>query len=187
MPIIIGSFSLPMSTMSPRPRFRPIFCLGAVLALHLALIGMFLGKPSVVSNPEARATIVWLVPDKPPVLKPIARRRIKSSPSRSTTVASELTFVVPAIVPAIAPPPQAPTLDLEALRQQAVREALKADGPSLPPQSGTVVANHSLEARIEAAAKRAEHSDCRTAHSGAGLFAPLMIGADLIRDKGCRF
>ena len=43
------------------------------------------------------------------------------------------------------------------------------------------------KADADAAAAKAQRADCLNAHAGHGLFAPLFIAADLLRDKGCKF
>ena len=185
MPIIIKSFLSSLTAMPQPPRLRPVFCLGAVLGLHLFLIGLFLAKPGVVSETAPRISIMWLIPETVKVAKiNPGHQAVNHRPSAAMTVPEQKAAIE---TPTLSVLPQAPTLDLEAMHQLAVREALKPDGPSIVMQNGLSGADHSLEAHIDRAAKRAQHSDCRTAHSGAGLFAPFVIAADLMRDKGCKF
>ena len=185
VPIIIGWCLSPMTSMLSLPRLRPVFCLAAVLGLHLILMAMFFARPVVVSGIAPRVSTVWLIPETAKVAKITPRHNVASTRARPTMTVPEQRWPVEA--PTLSPAPQPPTLDLEAMHQLAVREALKPGGAPIVVENGLSGPDHSLEHHIDSAAKRAQHSDCRTAHSGAGLFAPLMIAADLIRDKGCQF
>lgn len=181
--------------MPQLPRLRPLVCLAAVLGLHLVLIAIFLARPVVAPGTAARISTVWLIPEAAKVAKitpitPITpRRKVADSRSRPsiTIPAQQLSVEAPTLSSTLPSASQPPTLDLEAMHQLAVREALKPGAAPIVVENGLSGADRTLEAHIDAAARRAQHSDCRTAHSGAGLFAPLMIAADLIRDKGCQF
>lgn len=79
-------------------------------------------------------------------------------------------------------PERAAGIDLDAARSVA-REAARATGGGQKLPSSAEAPPAPL-ARAMASAAR---SDCREAYAGTGLFAPLFLLRDAVRDKGCKW
>ncbi len=135
---------------------------------------------------------MWIIPEpklrKPEAVEKLATKTASVKPKSITIVEQSSTPSEPQPISApLSDKEPTPHLDLDALRAQAVQQELGRERSPIELQNEANRKKHGLEARVEEGANEAQRADCRTAHSGAGLFAPLMIAADLIRDKGCKF
>jgi hypothetical protein len=128
-------------------------------------------KPAPVVQPDRRPTAI-----RPPSVT--TKENASTSPESATEHLA---------MPDATDTQPTPHLDLDAMRAQAVQQELGREKSPIELHNEASKRNNSLEAQVEDGTNKAQRSDCRTAHAGAGLFAPLMIAADLIRDKGCKF
>jgi hypothetical protein len=173
---------------------------GAIVLAHAVLV--LLPWPTSRSNqrPPARSVPVLValpVPNLPAVERTAAerrravpaQRRRAEPPRRSPAQAPQdapaaSDFVVTAPEAPRADP--APPLDLTAARARAVRETVAAArAPTVP--ANTEPAQRALETQLGREVSEVARAPCLTAHRDAGLLAPLLVLADTVRDKGCRW
>lgn len=178
------------SSMPVRSRYRTMICLSLVLLIHCIIFTALNLKHDLRQRTEPVSSTVWIIPETK-LHKPVALP--KSDKSRITTYAMKSNTTITSIPqqleshPEPVAEPTLPPLDLDGLRANAVQQEISRERSPIEILNEARLRNRSLEVKVENAANQAQRPDCRTAHSGAGLFAPLMIAADLIRDKGCKF
>ena len=190
---------------------RPGLAIGlaASVLLHVLLLAVW-RTPSVAPQQEARRwtepLTVRLLPPPPkpvstPVAKPILREepadRPKATPRRpDRPVMTAPPQGEPAPITAVpAPPPDwekdsAPRFDLDAARSAArgMANDLKVPGKNWAAEKlnegkeWQATRDEKLGGQVAGAAR----PDCRTAHAGAGLLAPLYMLMDK-KDSGCKF
>ncbi|MET3106840.1 hypothetical protein AAKU67_002408 [Oxalobacteraceae bacterium GrIS 2.11] len=171
-------------------RFRSIICISAIFLLHLAIVTMLNFNRSQPQAGQTKVSTLWIVAETklpPPTArsKPTSRLPRKAQNLSGTPAPIAVEADKPSETITISNQDSAPRLDLDALRAEAVQHEMTRKKSAIELAQKT--RNHSFEAQVEAATNKAQHSDCRSAYAGAGLFAPLVIAADLIRDKGCQF
>jgi len=141
-----------------------------------------------LAAPRAAPVQAAATPPKPAA--PARRIRQPRSAHPAHAAAGSGAPVEPALAgePA-SPPPQSdgPRLDLDSLRALARSNDSKRELTPIEQLQAMQQRDHSVEAKVAAAAKRAQRPDCLTAHAGAGLFAPLLILKDTVTDKGCKW
>ncbi len=185
--------------MLTQPKLRSVLCFCLILFVHVVIVLVLIvehnSKQKNRLPSETTVSTVWIMPEvkvqkNNPVVE-AARHSVASKPTTITARVHEPISPAPEAEHSItvddAPLQPAPNLDLDALRAQAVQQELGREKSPIELLNEANKKNNSLEARVEDGTNKAQRPDCRTAHSGAGLFAPLMIAADLIRDKGCKF
>jgi hypothetical protein len=173
---------------------------GAIVLAHGLLV--LLPWPTSRSNqrPPARSVPVFValpVPNLPAAERTAAQRRRavpaqrrRAEPQRqppaqaSQDVPAASDFVVTA--PEAPRADSAPPLDLTAARARAVRETVAAArAPAAP--ANAEPAQRALENQLAKGVSEVAREPCLTAHRDAGLLAPLLVLADTVRDKGCRW
>lgn len=175
--------------MTSNSKLRVLFCFCLVFALHLVMLFMLRAKNTLMEEAvlaPAYLQYVAIVSDPPIqaipefVAAPKANQTVRTNRSDLPTGASSTDSIS-------IPSSEQPQLDLDNLRAGAVQQELKRQRSPIEQQQETHRRNHSLEARIERGTQQAARTDCRQAYAQTGLFAPLFIASDLLRDKGCQF
>ena len=198
----------------PVPNRRGIVLGIAVsLLLHGALITLWRHvQPSVPPDtaPRVESIAVWIRPlaAKPPpppveVVKPKREPKPISKPKLATTretpaaatapaASPQAITVVPASPATLAASPdtitqETPKFDMEAAR----RTARKMAGERDPSKVGTAVGQIpdkplQTETQLARDIAQGKRGDCRTAYSGAGLLAPVLMLLDK-KDSGCKW
>jgi len=178
--------------MNPLQNVRSSICLLLVVILHTVFFIALKNKNTVKSKdtPLRQMNILFLQ-ETPKIL---LSSTLKTRPQQSTLPMPPVILKpTQKVVPTVTPEPASPItitgarLDLDALRQSVIENERNRSRSGLERLQLEELSNRSLEAQLEKAAKKAQRQDCLTAHQGFGLFAPLLITADLIRDKGCKF
>jgi HD superfamily phosphohydrolase len=163
-----------------------------VLALHIVIIFMLQSKSDFLKVNQSAPHYLKYVSIVQP--KPLSIHSPRQA--RSKVKKAELTNKVQPILSSIntptpdstsTPTTDLPKLDLNTLRADAVQHELKRERSPIELQEERNRRNQRLEARLEKGANEAKRSDCRTSYAQTGLFAPLFITADLLRDNGCKF
>ena len=186
------------------------------LLLHGALITLWRHvQPTVPPDtaPRVESIAVWIRPlaAKPPpppveVVKPKREAKPVSKPKRATARETPVAATAPAaspqaitVVPASpATPtasadtfrqetPETPKFDMEAARKTARRMAGERD----PSKVGTAVGQIpdkplQTETQLARDIAQGKRGDCRSAYSGAGLLAPVLMLLDK-KDSGCKW
>ena len=183
------------------------------LLLHGALITLWRHvQPTVPpdASPRVEPIAVWIRPlaAKPPpppveVVKPKREPKPISKPTRATVRETPAAATTPAsspqaitVVPASPATPAAsadtitqetPKFDMDAAR----RTARKMAGERDPSKVGTAVGQIpdkplQTETQLARDIAQGKRGDCRTAYSGAGLLAPVMMLLDK-KDSGCKW
>ena len=198
----------------PMPNRRGIALgVGVSLLLHGALIYLWRHvQPPVPPDtaPRVESIAVWIrplaaKPPPPPVEvvkpkrepKPISKQKhaaVRETPAAATTpVASPQAITVVPATPAVSPDtfrqetPETPKFDMEAAR----RTARKMAGERDPSKVGTAVGQIpdkplQTESQLARDIAQGKRGDCRTAYSGAGLLAPVLMLLDK-KDSGCKW
>jgi hypothetical protein len=195
----------------PMPNRRGIVLGMAVsVLLHGALIYLWRHvQPAAPPDtaPRVESIAVWIRPlaAKPPpppveIVKPKREPKPISKPKLATTRETPAATTAPAaspqaitVVPA-APAasadnatPETPKFDMEAARKTARKMAGERD----PSKVGTAVGQIpdkplQTESQLARAIAQGKRGDCRTAYSGAGLLAPVLMLLDK-KDSGCKW
>ncbi|PKB22823.1 hypothetical protein [Janthinobacterium sp. 64] len=183
------------------------------LLLHGALITLWRHvQPAARMDtaPRVESIAVWIRPlaAKPPpppveVVKPKREPKPISKPTRATVRETPAAATTPAsspqaitVVPASPATPAAsadtitqetPKFDMDAAR----RTARKMAGERDPSKVGTAVGQIpdkplQTETQLARDIAQGKRGDCRTAYSGAGLLAPVMMLLDK-KDSGCKW
>jgi hypothetical protein len=198
----------------PMPSRRGIALgIGVSLLLHGALIYLWRHvQPQVPPDtaPRVESVAVWIRPlaAKPPpppveVVKPKREPKPISKPKLATARETPAAATAPTpspqaitVVPAApATPtastdnatPETPKFDMEAARKMARRMAGERD----PSKVGTAVGQIpdkplQTESQLARDIAQGKRGDCRTAYSGAGLLAPVLMLLDK-KDSGCKW
>ncbi|MES2072191.1 MAG: hypothetical protein V4488_17680 [Pseudomonadota bacterium] len=197
----------------PANPHRPLVYLALVAAFHVAALYLLLSQ-GILQRKHSRAEqVVYMdlrnlalprpAPPKPAdsqpaqvqVQAPVAMKRTspkpptmaRKMPDRPDAAIDTGLSSAPPSAPSTMTQPEAPRLDLDKLRQLARHNER---GRQLTPAEqlrAAQQADQSIEAKIDTAAKKAQRSDCRTAHADTGLLAPLFMLKDAITDKGCKW
>ncbi|MFZ4878650.1 hypothetical protein ACL9RI_26495 [Janthinobacterium sp. Mn2066] len=183
------------------------------LLLHAGLIYVWRAvKPPAISDtgPRVESIAVWIrplaaKPPPPPIAEAKPKREPKPISAPRKTISREETPLITAqppsqnmvtIAPAAPPAPaaapdalanEAPKFDMNA----ALKTARKVAGERDPSKVGTAVGqipDKPLQTETQLARDIAEgrRGDCRTAYSGAGIFAPVLMLLDK-KDSGCKW
>ena len=198
----------------PLPQRRSIALGIAVsLLLHGALITLWRHvQPAarIDTAPRVESIAVWIRPlaAKPPpppvdIVKPKREPKPISKPKLATTRETPAAATAPApgpqtitVVPALPATPAAspdtftqetPKFDMEAARKTARKMAGERD----PSKVGTAVGQIpdkplQTETQLARDIAQGKRGDCRTAYSGAGLLAPVLMLLDK-KDSGCKW
>ena len=175
---------------------RRLLYLGLIALAHLALLFAFRLSAPLIASTKAKFSDLQFVTLSQPLKKPATvstTRTAKIAPAAKDRIATKSatspSLAVPNDHPAeLQPEPiTEPKLDFDALRQAAVRAEMEREKSPIERMNEARIKNHGLETKVDDAASKAQRADCRNAYAGAGLFAPLIIAADLVRDKGCKF
>ena len=178
---------------------RRLICICLIVAGHIALIAAFRLQQTTHTNTVTTFSNLQFITLTKPMTKPVNTETTKPTlpnrtprspipPTKTAISSSSEIAMTPERNTETKPEPiTEPRLDLDALRASAVNEDMKREKSPIERLHESNLKNHSFEAKVENATTKAQRDDCRTAYSGAGLFAPLMVAADLIRDKGCKF
>ena len=169
--------------MSSNFNLRSLLCLCLVSALHIAIFAVLPPlKESVTKNIGAPIYLQYVSVMRP---EPQPQQHLEDAvkPLRPASIRASIIESIPE-KNSIDQPPKP---DIDALRKIAVQHAQSSERSPIELQREKNQPDQRLEARIEKGAKEAVHTDCRTSYAQTGLFAPLFIAADLLRDKGCRF
>lgn len=177
--------------MMPRSRYRPIICLSAVLLIHWVIYAALNSKHPLTEQVSPTVSTLWIIPEVS-LHKFIEQSKSVTFkiPSRATK-SSTITLSSPE--PEKFPAPTAnttarqPHLDLNALRAEAVQQEITREKTPIELANESRLKDHGFESQVAKGMDKARRSDCRTSYFDAGLFAPLIIAADLLRDKGCKF
>ncbi|MGK5028939.1 hypothetical protein [Janthinobacterium sp. MDT1-19] len=188
----------------PMPNRRSIVLGIAVsLLLHGALIYLWRHvQPAaqIDTGPRVESIAVWIRPlaAKPPpppppveVSKP-KRATTRETPAAATASNPQAITVVPAspATPAASPDTftqETPKFDMEAARKTARKVAGERD----PSKVGTAVGQIpdkplQTETQLARDIAQGKRGDCRSAYSGAGLLAPVLMLLDK-KDSGCKW
>jgi len=180
--------------MPTPPKMRTIICLSFVLLMHIAVIFSLRFKNIYSNRTATTVSTLWIIAKaqlpKETNIEPVKSATFKASPKSNKS--SKFTTISPEIKSSSEPTsetaPSAPRLDLDALRADAVQQEIKREKSPVELMNEARLKNNSLEARVEEGAAKAQRADCRTAYAGGTpILAALLIAADLIRDKGCKF
>lgn len=175
-----------------RRNFHSWAGLGLALLLHIALLlAMRNAGPdhAAIAEPASRLTMVMIAPPAPaaarlPERKLSATQAPRSRPARKDApLPAKPQAITPAPVPGTAPPAR---IDVDAAVRAAGRMPLEDERPVSQlkqRQAARPTADEALGRDIA----RSVRTDCRTAHAGKGLFAPLFLAADAISDRGCKW
>ena len=194
----------------PMPNRRGIAAgIGVSLLLHGALIYLWRHvQPAAPPDtaPRVESVAVWIRPlaAKPPpppveVVKPKREPKPISKPKLATARETPAPAASPqaiTVVPAAPATPAAsadkatsetPKFDMEAAR----RTARKMAGERDPSKVGTAVGQIpdkplQTETQLARDIAQGKRGDCRTAYSGAGLLAPVLMLLDK-KDSGCKW
>src|SRR5450830_423865 len=196
-----------------RKRRGIVLGIAVSLLLHAGLIYVWRAvRPAAIADtgPRVESIAVWIRPlaAKPPP-PPIAEARPKPEPKpislpRKTTSREDVPLITAqqpsqntiSIAPAAPPAPvstpdalakEGPKFDMNA----ALKTARKVAGERDPSKVGTAVGqipDKPLQTETQLARDIAEgkRGDCRTAYSGAGIFAPVLMLLDK-KDSGCKW
>lgn len=150
-------------------------------------------RPLAARPPPPPAEVVKPKRDPKPVSKP-KLATVRQTPAATTTPASspQAITVGPASPAAPAASPdtfrqETPTFDMEAARRTARKMASERD----PSKVGTAVGQIpdkplQTETQLARDIAQGKRGDCRTAYSGAGLLAPVLMLLDK-KDSGCKW
>jgi len=175
---------------------RSFFGLCLVLMLHSAIFSLLFTKNTFLAKggPEARSLhyVSIIEPKSLRTLssKPKTGRVSKANTANRSANSFTSTFpltIVPATTITDTPINDLPRLDLNTLRASVVQYELNRTRSPTELQEEKNRRYHSLEARVERGADKAQRSDCRTRYAHNGLFAALFIAADALNDEGCKF
>lgn len=187
--------------------------IGVSLLLHGALLYLWRhARPPAMPPSEAKveSIAVWIrplaaKPPPPPVeaVKPERDPKPISKPKRAATRETPAAAAAPAaspqaitVVPAApatpaagadAVTPETPKFDMDAARKTARKMA----GERAPSKVGTAVGQIpdkplQTESQLARDIAQGKRGDCRTAYSGAGLLAPVLMLLDK-KDSGCKW
>ncbi|MDO8073707.1 hypothetical protein O3299_19420 [Janthinobacterium sp. SUN176] len=183
------------------------------LLLHGALITLWRHvQPAARMDtaPRVESIAVWIRPlaAKPPpppveVVKPKREPKPISKPKVATVRETPVATVTPAASPqAITVVPATPAASADTFRQEtpetpkfdmdaARRTARKMAGERDPSKVGTAVGQIpdkplQTETQLARDIAQGKRGDCRTAYSGAGLLAPVLMLLDK-KDSGCKW
>ncbi|MCC7598452.1 hypothetical protein IGS61_13220 [Janthinobacterium sp. FW305-129] len=186
---------------------------GVSLLLHGALIYLWRHvQPAALPDaaPRVESIAVWIRPlaAKPPpppveVVKPKREAKPVSKPTRATVRETPAAATTPAASPqAITVVPASPAANPDTFRQEtpetpkfdmeaAKRTARKMAGERDPSKVGTAVGQIpdkplQTETQLARDIAQGKRGDCRTAYSGAGLLAPVLMLLDK-KDSGCKW
>lgn len=174
--------------------FRAIASSGIVLLLHIALALCFLSNRRPDQIEPANLKPLWIIPiaQAPQLTQPaqhrLARDNLRADQSSPRAARRPPAAIVLPTAPQVtSDQPVQPMPDLETMRAQAVEQEMRRVKSPVEIMNEQHLKNSSIETHLEDAATQAHRTDCLKAYSDVGLFAPLMIARDLIRDKGCKF
>jgi hypothetical protein len=186
------------------------------LLLHGALITLWRHvQPSVPPDtaPRVESIAVWIRPlaAKPPpppveVIKPKREAKPVSKPKRATARETPAVATAPAASPqaitVVPASPATPTASADTFRQEtpetpkfdmeaARKTARKMAGERDPSKVGTAVGQIpdkplQTETQLARDIAQGKRGDCRSAYSGAGLLAPVLMLLDK-KDSGCKW
>lgn len=180
------------------------------LLLHGALITLWRHvQPSVPPDtaPRMESIAVWIRPlaAKPPpppveVIKPKREAKPVSKPRLATARETPAAATAPAASPqAITVVPATPAASTDTFRQEtpkfdmeaARKTARKMAGERDPSKVGTAVGQIpdkplQTETQLARDIAQGKRGDCRSAYSGAGLLAPVLMLLDK-KDSGCKW
>ena len=176
-------------------RLHSVIGSGVALLLHLLLL-IAIDRAGTTQRaapaPEARLTMVMIAapPPRPATVQhapamPVRKARPAvpkhAAPQAITAAPAPATTTAPAQPPTA---PQAP-IDVDAVVKSAGRLQLDDARPvaQLKKQERRMTTDDKLGRDIDKAAR----SDCRTAHAGKGLFAPLFLAHDALTERGCKW
>lgn len=169
--------------------------LGVALLLHLLLliaIDRAGDTRRAAPAPDARLTMVMIEapPPRPPALRPapvMPTRKMRPAAPKPAAPQAITAVPMPPTATAPAQPPTAPQapIDVDAAVKSAGRLQLDDARPvaQLKKQERRMTTDDKLGRDIDKAAR----PDCRTAHAGKGLFAPLFMAHDALTERGCKW
>jgi hypothetical protein len=184
----------------PGRKLRALAVAGAV-GVNLLFIAMLALPPRPPEHVSPQRVVIVAVPARPPAPEVTERPRAAPKGPRVERPTSTRPSITPAPAVAQVPmPPAAPTaeapappasaplrLDDATLRRATAGARRGSTGEMAHATGAPIDDTKSAAEQLTEGVERSRRADCRSAHAGKGLFAPLFLLRDGITDTGCKW